>query len=79
VRIELEGAELGEDKLRAILESAGLRVVGTRVAVSAADARREVVFELRQFRLPDETRSPAVCETLAHTVGVAKLEWNTSP
>jgi putative Mg2+ transporter-C (MgtC) family protein len=78
VRIELEGAELGEDKLRAILESAGLRVVGTCVAVSAADARREVVFELRQFRLPDETRSPAVCETLAHTVGVAKLEWITS-
>jgi putative Mg2+ transporter-C (MgtC) family protein len=78
LRIELEGAEPGEDKLRAILQGAGLHVVGTRVVVSAADARREVVFELRQFRLPDETRSPAICETLAHTAGVAKLEWNTN-
>lgn len=78
MRIELDGAEPGEDTLRAILQDAGLRVVNTRVAVSAADARREVVFELRQFRLPDETRSPLVCDTLAHTAGVARLEWSTA-
>lgn len=78
LRIALDGAEPGEDALRAILQNAGLRVVNTRVAVSAADQRREVVFELRQFRLPDETRSPSVCDTLARTAGIAKLEWSTS-
>jgi putative Mg2+ transporter-C (MgtC) family protein len=76
VRIELERTSLNEEKLRVILEDAGLRVIGTRAMLSSAGEHREIAFELLEFRLPSETRVPKVCETLAHKVGVAKIEWN---
>jgi putative Mg2+ transporter-C (MgtC) family protein len=72
----LEGGGLSEDAIRRRLEDAGLRIAGTRTAASNAGARREVTFDLREYRLPDETRPPAVCETLAKQEGVARLEWN---
>jgi putative Mg2+ transporter-C (MgtC) family protein len=71
----LEGG-LSEDAIRRRLEDAGLRVAGTRMAASNSGARREVTFDLREYRLPDETRPPAVCETLAKAEGVTRLEWN---
>ncbi len=72
----LEGGGVSEDAIRRRLEDAGLRIAGTRRAATNAGARREVTFDLREYRLPDETRPPAVCETLAKDEGVARLEWN---
>jgi putative Mg2+ transporter-C (MgtC) family protein len=71
----LEGG-LSEDAIRRRLEDAGLRIAGTRMAASNSGARREVTFDLREYRLPDETRPPAVRETLAKAEGVTRLEWN---
>jgi putative Mg2+ transporter-C (MgtC) family protein len=72
----LDGGGLTEDAIRLRLEDAGLRIVGTRSAASNSGTRREITFELRQYRLPHETRPPAVCETLAKQEGVTRLEWS---
>ena len=73
--IVLEGG-LSEDAIRRRLEGAGLRIAGTRMAASNSGARREVTFDLREYRLPDEVRPPAVCEALAKDEGVTRLEWS---
>jgi putative Mg2+ transporter-C (MgtC) family protein len=72
----LEGGGLTEDAIRLRLEHAGLRIVGTRTAAASSGTRREITFELSQFRLPYETRPPAICETLAKEEGVTRLEWS---
>ena len=77
IRIELEHASLNEEKLRGILEDAGLRVIGTRTKLSGAGEYREIAFDLLEFRLPSETRIPKVCEMLAVKPGVGKIEWKT--
>jgi putative Mg2+ transporter-C (MgtC) family protein len=76
LRIELEGGNLSEDKIRAKLENAGLHVVGTRIALLGRGMRQEIIFDLHEFRVPSETRSPPVCEELAKEEGVARLSWS---
>lgn len=71
----LEGGGHTEDAIRRRLENAGLRIVGTRMAASNSGARREITFDLREYRLPNETRPPTVCEALARDEGVTRLEW----
>jgi putative Mg2+ transporter-C (MgtC) family protein len=78
MRIELEHARLDEDRVRAILESAGLRIIATRATLSAADERREIAFELVEFRRPNETSIPSICGRLAGEAGVAKIEWSVN-
>jgi putative Mg2+ transporter-C (MgtC) family protein len=72
----LEGGALTDDAIRRRLENAGLRIVGTRIAASKAGARREISFDLREYRFPDETAPPPVCEALAKDDGVTRLEWS---
>jgi len=76
LRIELEGGNLGEDKIRQTLQDCGLRVVGTRIAISASGKCRVVVLELIEYRLPQDNRIPAICDTLANEQGVVRLAWN---
>jgi putative Mg2+ transporter-C (MgtC) family protein len=76
LRIELEGGNLSEDKIRRTLQNAGLRVVGTRIAMSGPGVYRVVVLDLIEYRFPQENRTPAICETLANEQGVVKLSWN---
>jgi putative Mg2+ transporter-C (MgtC) family protein len=72
----LEGGPLTDDAIRRRLENAGLRIVGTRIAASKAGTHREISFDLREYRLPDETAPPPVCEALAKDDGVTRLEWS---
>jgi putative Mg2+ transporter-C (MgtC) family protein len=72
----LEGAALTEGAIRRRLENAGLRVAATRIASSNAGTRRELSFDLREYRFPYETAPPTVCETLAKDDGVIRLEWS---
>jgi putative Mg2+ transporter-C (MgtC) family protein len=72
----LEGGALTDDAIRRRLENAGLRIVGTRIAASKAGARREISFDLREYRFPDETAPPPVCEALAKDDAVTRLEWS---
>ena len=72
----LEGGPLTDDAIRRRLENAGLRIVGTRIAASKAGTHREISFDLREYRLPDQTAPPPVCEALAKDDGVTRLEWS---
>jgi hypothetical protein len=72
----LEGGALTDDAIRRRLENAGLRIVGTRIAASKAGTHREISFDLREYRLPDQTAPPPVCEALAKDDGVTRLEWS---
>jgi hypothetical protein len=72
----LEGGALTDDAIRRRLENAGLRIVGTRIAASKAGARREISFDLREYRFPAETAPPPVCEALAKDDAVTRLEWS---
>jgi putative Mg2+ transporter-C (MgtC) family protein len=75
LRIEIEGGSLSEDKIRDMLEGAGLRVIETQLAVSGPGIRREIAFEVSEFRFPREGRIPAICHALSHEDGVVKLAW----
>jgi len=74
--VELTNGSLDEDKIRARLENAGLRVVGTRIAALDRDARREFIFDVLEFRVASQTRSPQVCDELAKEEGVTRLSWS---
>jgi putative Mg2+ transporter-C (MgtC) family protein len=76
MRVEIVGEDPNEDKIRAALGTAGLRVTGTRVALTATGPRRDIVFDLSAFRLPADTRSPPICEAIAKMDGVTRLEWS---
>jgi len=73
--VEVEGGELNEDVIRRLLETAGLRITGSRMSVSASGAHREIAFDMLEYCLPSEFKTPAICETLAGEKGVLKLEW----
>jgi putative Mg2+ transporter-C (MgtC) family protein len=76
LRIEFESGNLSEEKIRAKLENAGLRIVGTKIMLLGRDRGQEITFDLREFRLPSQTRSPPICQELAREEGVAKLSWS---
>lgn len=73
--VEWEGGGLSENTIRRMLETAGLIVTGTRMTLSASGSHREIVFDILEYRLPYESESPAICQTLAGEQGVIKLEW----
>jgi putative Mg2+ transporter-C (MgtC) family protein len=73
--VELEGGSLNEDRIVQMLASAGIEVRQTRSMVSGPGSHRTIVFELSEFRRPDEKRTPPICQALAREDGVVKLEW----
>jgi putative Mg2+ transporter-C (MgtC) family protein len=73
--IEIEGGSLDEDRIARMLEGAGIEVLQTRRTTSGPGAHREIVFDLSEFRRPNEKQTPAVCQELAREDGVVKLEW----
>jgi putative Mg2+ transporter-C (MgtC) family protein len=58
------------------LAEAGLSISGTRIFINRSEGYRELVFELRQFRLAEDTTTPAVIAELANDSGVIKLRWD---
>jgi putative Mg2+ transporter-C (MgtC) family protein len=73
--IELEDASLSENQIRHMLAAEGLRIVGTQITLFAAGKRREIVFDLLEYRLPNATENPPIFETVAAEPGVVRLEW----
>jgi putative Mg2+ transporter-C (MgtC) family protein len=73
--VEFEGGDLNETTLRRMVEAAGLRITGVELNVSASGARRKIVFDLLEFSQPLQTKSPAICETLAEEKGVVAFDW----
>ncbi len=73
--IEWEGAGLSEHAIRDRLEAAGLRIADTRLTLSASGARRELLFDILEFSLPNDSTVPPVCQTLASEPGVIRLAW----
>jgi putative Mg2+ transporter-C (MgtC) family protein len=73
--VEFEGGELNETMLRRMIEAAGMRITGVEMKVFPSGAHRKIVFDLLEFSRPLETKSPAICETLAGEKGVLALDW----
>ena len=67
---------IGEDALRRRLTEAGLSIAGTRVMLNRSEAYRELIFELRQFRLAHDTTTPPIVTELTSVPGVLKLRWD---
>jgi len=67
---------LSESALRQRLIEGGLSISGTRVILNRDKGYREVVFELRQLRLADDTTTPLVIAALANEAGVMTLHWD---
>jgi putative Mg2+ transporter-C (MgtC) family protein len=76
--VEWQGDGVSERAIRDRLEAAGLRIVKTRLNLFASGARRELAFDILEFSLPDDSTTPAVCQSLASEPGVIKLEWKRS-
>lgn len=70
-----QGNGFSEPAIRDRLETAGLRVTGTRLSFFGSGARRELAFDILDFSLPYESMMPPVCQSLANEPGVIKLEW----
>ena len=67
---------LSESALRQRLIEGGLSISGTRVILNRDKGYRELVFELRQLRLADDTTTPRVIAALANETGVMTLHWD---
>jgi putative Mg2+ transporter-C (MgtC) family protein len=67
---------LSESALRQRLTEAGLSIVGTRVILNPSKGYRELIFELQQFRMANDTITPPVLADLARETGVMKLRWD---
>jgi len=78
LHIELKDADLSENRIRQMLEAAGLRVAGVHITLSAAGTHRKMVFDLLEFRRPNATENPSILETVAAEHGVVRLEWKRS-
>lgn len=65
-----------EDALRQRLSAAGLSIAGTRIILNRSAGYRQLIFELRQLRLAQDTTTPAVVTELAGEAGIMKLRWN---
>jgi putative Mg2+ transporter-C (MgtC) family protein len=78
VRLSLMIGNDGPDEsaLRERLVAAGLSIAGNRVIINCAEGYRELVFELRQFQLPNNTATPPIVAALADEAGVMKLHWD---
>lgn len=72
--IEVEDGSLNESAIRHLLETHGMRITGSRIAV-AAGARREIAFKLLEYSHPYDFGTPAFCDELAGEKGVLRLEW----
>jgi putative Mg2+ transporter-C (MgtC) family protein len=67
---------LNETVLRQRLIHAGLSIAGTRIILNRRDGYRELIFDLRQFRLAHDTKTPPIVSELAGEAGVMKLRWD---
>jgi putative Mg2+ transporter-C (MgtC) family protein len=76
--VEWQGDKLSEADIRSMVEASGLRIAASRLALSASGQRREIAFDLLEYRRPGESSSPALCETLGGREGVVRLEWSRS-
>jgi hypothetical protein len=74
--IELEASGPGETDIRRLLRDAGLSIVATRVMLDCARGRRELVFEVREFRDASDIVTPAFVGELASAGGVIKVHWD---
>lgn len=75
LRIEMDGASPSESQIRRMLEAAGLDVARTEITFSNAGKRREIMFDVVEFRLPRAVENPSIVETIAAQESVVKLEW----
>jgi putative Mg2+ transporter-C (MgtC) family protein len=64
-----------EAEIRRRLRDAGLSILASRVDLSRNGMHRELVLEVRQFRLPQSTETPAPIAELAREAGVIRLQW----
>jgi putative Mg2+ transporter-C (MgtC) family protein len=67
---------LGESALRQRLIEAGLSIAGSRIILNRSEGYRELIFQLRQFRLARDTTTPPVVAELAREAGIMKLRWD---
>ncbi len=67
---------LSETALRQRLTEGGLSIIGTRIILNRSEGYRELIFELLQFRLAQDTTMPSVVANLAVEPGVMKLRWD---
>ncbi|MGH7994821.1 MAG: MgtC/SapB family protein [Opitutaceae bacterium] len=74
--IELDADGPKEPEIRHKLESAGLKIAGTRLIRQPAANRRELVFDVREFREAANPQPPAVLDELANLPGVTRLQWD---
>jgi len=72
--IELSGDAPSESDIRRRLQDAGFRVTAVELASERGGYRR-LIFKLREFSLPDENATPAICQELSIETGVQKLDW----
>lgn len=74
--VTLDDKGLSESDLRRRLDGAGLAVLGSRTTFDRINAWREVIFEIREIRLPEATEAPPIVTQLARESGVVKLQWD---
>ena len=65
----------GEAEIRRRLKDAGFSIFASQVELRSNGMYRELVLDVRQFRLPESTETPAPISELAHEVGVIKVQW----
>jgi putative Mg2+ transporter-C (MgtC) family protein len=65
----------GEADIRRRLKEAGLSIFASRVDLSSNGMYRELVLDVRQFRLPERTEVPAAIAELTREAGVIKAQW----
>lgn len=65
-----------EDALHQRLIASGLSIAGTRIILNRNEAYRELIFEVRQWRLVRDTTTPPIVAELAKEPGVMKLRWD---
>ena len=73
--IELDAVGPSEADIRRRLGEVGLSVVKCDVSVDALSQRRELDFELREFRRSTDIQPTSLVYQLARETGVVKLQW----
>jgi putative Mg2+ transporter-C (MgtC) family protein len=76
IEIDLDAEGPDDAAIRYELEEAGLGIVGSRLSIHSAEARRRITLEVRYLRLERETAIPEGVRRLAARPHVTRLVWN---
>jgi putative Mg2+ transporter-C (MgtC) family protein len=75
IAIEADAAGPAEAEVRGDIESAGMKIVGSRMMLDRSRASRTFAFEVVDVRRLANTAPPVLVEQLARRDGIRTVEW----